>query len=192
MQAIKIILMCILAVGLYGVAFSQVAVRVCEEFFTVGMRGVYDIQSPALLALAWGLHSSAYIGGFLGFWLTAAARMGAKVKLTAVSLMRTLIFLLIFAAILSTIAGAVGYATARSGNDAPPEAVAREVPQSRHAAYVAVHWAYLASYGCGVCGGLMFCMIVVRKRIEVARRMGRGTAAEQSVSGEGAPDSDIE
>lgn len=88
MEAFKIWLVAIAIVVAYGVAHDLVTTRVSLEYFTVAKDNAVDTRSPALLALAWGIGATWYIGVFFGALVALAARAGSRPKLALADLMR--------------------------------------------------------------------------------------------------------
>src|SRR5215470_2611517 len=108
MQFLAIVLFCILAAVVYGIAHDQVTARVCVEYFTIGHPAVFDTASPTLLGLGWGVLATWWVGLLLGLLLALAARIGARPKRTVRSLLRPVLLLLVVMGALSVLAGLVG------------------------------------------------------------------------------------
>ncbi|HEU4754510.1 MAG TPA: hypothetical protein VFU47_15485, partial [Armatimonadota bacterium] len=67
---------------------DQVTVRVCVEYFTVAHPPLITTDSPTLLALAWGVVATWWVGLALGVMLGLAARLGGWPRLVARELIR--------------------------------------------------------------------------------------------------------
>src|SRR5215510_14402353 len=87
MEPLRIIGFCLLAAITYGIVHDQVTARVCVEYFTIGHPPLIPSTSPTLLALAWGVVATWWVGLPLGFMLASAARLGPRPKLSAAQLM---------------------------------------------------------------------------------------------------------
>jgi hypothetical protein len=54
-EALKIILLCVLSAITYGILHDQVTARICVEYFTIGHPPMFATDSPTFLALGWGI-----------------------------------------------------------------------------------------------------------------------------------------
>ena len=75
-EPIKTLALCVAATVLYGVLHDQVTARVCLEYFTEFHPPLVDSRSPAVVALAWGVAATWWVGVILGLGLACAARVG--------------------------------------------------------------------------------------------------------------------
>ena len=91
MEALKIVVLCLLTGALYGVLHDQVTARVCLEYFTVFHPDIFHTQSPTLLALGWGVLATWWVSLTLGILLAIAARAGSRPRVTAQSLLPKLL-----------------------------------------------------------------------------------------------------
>ena len=66
--------------------------------------------------------------------------------------------------LLGAIAGLVGYILARSGLIVLLEPLASRVPREKHVVLLADGAAHLASYGVGLVGGVVLCVITYHRR----------------------------
>lgn len=56
MEFIKIVLLGVIVACLYGgLVHDQITARICIEYFTVGHPQIVSSESPAIVALAWGI-----------------------------------------------------------------------------------------------------------------------------------------
>jgi hypothetical protein len=163
-EILKIILVSIFAAVSYGVLHDQITARVCVEYFTIGHPPVFDTQSPALLALGWGVIATWWAGAILGFPLALVAQLGRMPRLSARELSRPIGVLLIVMACSALVSGIAGYWAARSGHLFLRGSLALEIPEARHAAFLADAAAHLASYGVGFFGGFVVWGWVVIRR----------------------------
>ena len=164
MEAIKIVILCVLSAVIYGILHDQVTARVCVEYFTIGHPPVFDTESPTLLAFGWGIIATWWVGLILGVPAALAARWGSLPKLNAFGLVRPIGGLLAVMGIASLLAGIVGYFMASAGKVWLVEPLASTVPTAKHNAYVADLWAHMAAYGVGFFGGLALCGWIVFRR----------------------------
>jgi hypothetical protein len=171
MQAIGIILMCILAAVVYGIIHDQITARICVEYFTVGHPPVFDTDDPTLLGLGWGIIATWWVGLMLGVPLAIVARVGAQPKRSASSLLRPIVTLLAVMACCAMAFGTLGWFFAEIGAVILRGRIALDVPESQHVPFIADLWAHLASYFFGFLGGIVVIISVWRAR-------GRAAAAD--------------
>ncbi len=164
MEAVKIVLLCIVSAVLYGILHDQVTARVCVEYFTIGHPPVFHTESPTLLALGWGIIATWWVGLPLGIVAALVSRLGARPKYDAIRLARPLCSLLVIMGCASLIAGAAGYFVANSGGVWLVEPLRSQVPEAKHAAFLADLWSHLAAYGVGIVGGVTLCVWVLFRR----------------------------
>jgi len=164
MESLKIVLASVLAAILYGIIHDQITARVCVEYFSVFHPPVFGTQSPALLALGWGVIATWWVGAFLGIVLAITARAGSRPKLGAAALLSPIAKLLAVMAMCALTSAVIGYVLARNGMIFPPEWVALSIPPPRYARFMADWWAHGASYGVGIIGGIVVCVAQYRKR----------------------------
>lgn len=164
MAVARIVLLCIVAAMLYGVAQDMVTARVCVEYFTVGHPPVFDTESPTLLALGWGVSTTWWVGALLAVPLTVVSRAGGRPALDARDLVKPVLALLGVIAAVALAAGAAGWLTARSGGVWLLEPLASRVPREKHARFIADLWAHTAAYGAGFLGGIVLCALAWRRR----------------------------
>jgi hypothetical protein len=164
MQSLRIVLTCVVAAISYGILHDQVTAHLCVEYFSIFHPPVFPTQSPALLALGWGVLATWWIGASLGIFLALAARAGSRKKIDAVELVPSILKLLAVMGGLAAVAGLTGYVLATRGMAAPPEWIAVELPPVKHARFVADSWAHQASYATGFVGGIVLSVLTFRER----------------------------
>lgn len=160
MEALKIVVMCIIAGILYGVAHDQVTARVCLEYFTVYHPDVFHTQSPTLLALGWGILATWWVSLLLGILLAIAARAGSSPKAAVVDLAPKVVRLLMIMALCSLAAGISGYFLQGFGMEYYATGIPKQI---RHNFYADL-WAHNMSYLSGFIGGIVLCVFVRRGR----------------------------
>lgn len=154
MQFLAITLMSLAAAVLYGVLHDQVTIRVCLEYFTVFHRTILVDPSPTVLAGAWGVLATWWMGLPLGVLLATAARLGPAPRRTAAELWRPLARLLLLMACAAALACCAGYLASRLGWAEMPAGWAGQIPPERHDNFLAAWWAHNTSYGIAAIGGL--------------------------------------
>jgi hypothetical protein len=153
MQGLKIVLLGVAAAVIYGVLHDQVTARICVEYFTIGHPPIFATQDPTLLALAWGVSASWWVGLLLGVGLALVARFGRRPRRSAGPHVRPVAGLMGVTACGALLAGVVGWLLAQRGSVFLVEPLASEVPADRQAVFLADAWAHSASYLVGLVGG---------------------------------------
>ena len=159
MRSLAIVGLCVLAAVAYGIIHDQVTARVCIEYFTVFHPRIIASESPTMLALAWGVVATWWVGLPLGVGLALAARAGDRPPRSIGSLVRPILVLLAVMYLGAFLMGLTGYSLGKVGLVQPADWVAEDLPADRHARFLADLWAHNASYALGVVGGLV---VVVR------------------------------
>jgi len=166
MQFLKIVGLGVLAAIGYGIIHDQVTVRVCLEYFTIFHPRLISSTSPTLLALAWGVAATWWVGLPLGLGLAVAARAGTRPKVGAAAVAPSVLVLLGIMASCALMAGLTGYLLARlnvTGFDFYGE-FGDAVPFHRHPLCFADLWAHNASYLSGIVGGIIVIVRTYRRR----------------------------
>lgn len=161
---LRIVALCIAAAVSYGVLHDQVTARVCVEYFTIGHPRLFPTESPTLLGIGWGIVATWWVGLLLGIPLGVAATRGPRPRRSAGSLVRPIAILLGVMAIVSFVAGVLGYFLAKNALVFLVEPLATRVPADRHVAFIADLWAHSASYLVGFIGGIVLIVRVWRSR----------------------------
>jgi hypothetical protein len=169
MEALKIIVLCIVSAMLYGISHDQVTARVCVEYFTIGHPPVFHTESPTLLAFGWGMMATWWAGLILGIPAALVCRLGSWPKYGMVCLLRAVWGLMIVTGCAALLAGIAGYFVASGGGVWLVKPLASRVPQSKHIAFLADLWAHLAAYGMGFLGGITICGWILFCRKQMAR-----------------------
>ena len=164
MEFLKIVGLGVLAAVSYGIIHDQITARVCVEYFTIGHPPLIPSTSPTLLALAWGVVATWWVGLPLGFTLASAARLGHRPKLLAAQLTPLILRLLATMAAVALFAGIVGYILARRGDMSLSGDWATLIPAPAQPRFLADAWAHSASYLSGIVGGLLTAVVAYRRR----------------------------
>ena len=163
-EFLKIVLFCVAAAVSYGILHDQVTAHLCVEYFTIAHPPLIASESPFLLAIAWGIVATWWVGLPLGLMLAAAARLGARYRLGLCEVRPAIFLLLGFMAFGALTSGIAGAALTASGTMLPPRVWTELIPQEKWVAFMAVAWAHLASYATGIVGGLTVIAYVVWRR----------------------------
>lgn len=164
-QALRIVLVSIVAAIAYGILHDLVTAHVCVEYFTVAHPPLFSTDDPVLLALGWGVVATWWVGLLLGLLLAHAALRGPGPARTAGSLVRPIARLLLGMAVCAAVAGVVAWLGMRAGWFVMVGPLATRIPAAQHAGFVADSAAHLTSYVVGAIGG-----IVLARRVRRSRR----------------------
>ena len=170
MEAIKIILLSVVAAVTFGILHDQVTARICVEYFTIGHVPMFDTESPTLLAIGWGTIATWWVGVLLGVPAAGLARIGRMPKLSAARLIRPIGYLMLAAACASLTAGMAGYLAARAGWVWLVGEMAIRVPAEKHTAFVTDLWAHTAAYGASAVGGVILWGWIWWQRVRLMRQ----------------------
>ena len=163
MQSIKIVFACIVAAILYGIVHDQITAHLCIEYFTVFHPKIISSQAPTLLALAWGVVATWWVGAILGILLAIVSQAGSRPKLQIRDLFKPICVLLVVMGICALSAGCLGYVSGWVSQDS-----ASLIPLPAHKAFAADVWAHSASYLAGIVGGFVLCVIAYKKRLRMS------------------------
>lgn len=169
MQAFAIVLLCIVAAIVYGIAHDLVTAHLCIEYFTVAHPRLIESQSPILLALFWGVVATWWVGAILGGLLALAARAGSRPKRAWKSFVLPVVAVNVVAAFSATAAGLIGRAFAKQGMVVVPAQFSASIPREHHVAFLTDLWAHSASYLVAFSGGIVLVAWTWRSRDKIAR-----------------------
>lgn len=166
LQALAIVVLSVMAAITYGILLDQVTARACIEYFTIGHPPIFKVpvEDPTLLAIAWGVIATWWMGLGLGMALAIAAQAGSRPKRSAGSLVRPIAKLLMFMAIMAVTFGLLGYFAASQGWVTLAGPLGSRVPKEQHIVFLADLWAHLASYFFGAVGGMFVIVQTWRSR----------------------------
>jgi len=169
LEAVRIVLLCVIASFLYGVLHDQVTVRICLEYFTVFHPPLGVGHDPTVLALAWGVVATWWMGAMFGLALAGCSRWGAPPRLTWRDHRRGLFVVLLATAIAATAAGIVGHRLARAGSAYVLAPWSDRIPTGKHVAFLTDLWAHNAAYLVSALGGVVLCVRAVFRRRALRR-----------------------
>lgn len=143
----------------YGVLHDQVTIRISPEYFTVAHPPLIATDSPTLLAAAWGVAATWWVGLPLGLILGLTATTGPRARTTVTTLAPSLVSALGLTAGFAALAGMLGLLAASSGLVHVVGPLARRLSPDAQVRFVAVLWTHLVSYGAG---GVLALVVIVR------------------------------
>ena len=172
-ESLRIALFGLGAAVCYGILQDQVTARICPEYFTVGhgdlgMPSVFHNPSPTILAFAWGVVATWWVGLPLGIALSVCARAGGWPKLAASDLLRPILVLLAVMAVGAVSGGVFAYHV---------ESVHRFYPSGlrpeSQLRFTVDRGAHIAAYEVGLLGSLVLCGSTLLRRRRLARAEGK-------------------
>jgi hypothetical protein len=149
----KIILFCVFAAIVYGIAHDQITARVCVEYFTVAHPRVVATDSPTVLGLVWGILATWWVGAALGALLAMVSQSPGLPPVPMSVIVRRVGILLGVMALGATAAGFVGYELSVRSIITLTDEFAWRVPVAQHHRFLAAGFAHGASYLIGIAGG---------------------------------------
>lgn len=167
-ESIKIVMFGLFAAVAYGVIHDQVTARICVEYFTIGHPPLVRTTSPTLLALAWGVLATWWVGLPLGVILAVAARGGSNPILSAAQIRPYVLYLLAAVGALASMSGLLAYLLATSGRISLSQDWADLLPPATRIPFLVDAWTHSASYLFGVLGSMVVSVLVYRRRGSLA------------------------
>jgi hypothetical protein len=171
LRFLSIVLLCIAAAIVYGLIHDQITIRISLEYFTVLHPQILpEDTSPTLLALAWGVIATWWVGLILGIILGLCSCCGRRPPLSAKDLLRPIIKLLLVMAVGATFAGVTGYELEIHHLLTPSQIVIENVPSDRISRLFAAGASHLASYALGIVGGIFLSIWAWMRRGKLQRK----------------------
>ncbi len=168
-QTLLIIAFCVSSSILFGVLHNQVSARVSLEYFTIGHRPLIASTSPTLMGIAWGVHSTWWVGLILGLLLALAGRAGKWEKRSAGSFIKPLLILFAACGTASVLFGLLGHRLVTLGKIPFLEGMSGAVRAECRPGYMAALWMHTASYTAAAMGGLIMAVAVFSRRRRSSR-----------------------
>jgi H+/Cl- antiporter ClcA len=166
MQTLAIIVFCVIAACGYGIIHDQITARICIEYFTVAHPPIFNhpVNSPTVLAFAWGIIATWWVGLGLGIPLAFAARFGDRPKQSVREVAGPIVLLLCVMALLAFLAGVTGALLASAGGVTLTGLLSDNVSPDHHVAFLADAFAHSMSYLAGAVGGIVLIVKTWRER----------------------------
>ena len=163
-QSLLIVVLCVAAAVAYGVVHDQITVRVCVEYFSRTQPHLIDSESPTLLAFAWGVVATWWVGLGLGILIALAARIGTWPTVDSRDIVKPVLLLLATMGTLATLAGFSGFHLSHDGLISLPPGVEGVLPIETHHRWMGVLYAHNASHDVGFIGGLTLAVLTIMTR----------------------------
>jgi hypothetical protein len=146
MKKTQVILLSLLAAITYGILHDQITAHLCVEYFTIAHPPLFHTESPTLLAFCWGIIATAGLGAVLGAILAEVSQSANLPPYPLPRLCRSLLLLLAIMALSAFLAGLLGFELSAHGILHLPHPFSQLIPPARHARFMAVWFAHIASY----------------------------------------------
>jgi len=153
-EPLRIVALCIAAAVGYGMVHDQITARISIEYFTIGHPRLFATDDPTPHALAWGVIATWWVGLLLGVPLAIAARRGARPKVAARELLRSIGVLLVVMALCALLGAAIGHFGAERHWFVLFGDLRERVPAETQVAFMTAGGAHSASYLAGFAGGV--------------------------------------
>lgn len=184
MQSLAIVMLSIAACVAYGIVHDQITARICIEYFTIGHPQIIPTADPTVLAIAWGILATWWVGVVLGVPLAMFARIGQHPRVPAVALIQPIAILVGCSALFAMLAGGFGYLAASMGWVWLAGPIAASLPQDKHVAFLVALWAHSGSYLAGFAGGIVLMIWTwrYRRRIAISNKTEPGAERERATT----------
>lgn len=148
-EGLRIILMCIGLSIAYGIPHDQISVRICPEYLTEWHEKLVNTDNPTLVALAFGVAATWWVGAALGILMAMAAQLGPFPVVSSRRVLWVVVGVLVMTALSAAIGGfwATGHPTGHI-----PVSFAAEVPADLQHRFGICYWMHTCSY----LGGAVF------------------------------------
>jgi hypothetical protein len=180
MPFLRIVMVCIIGLSVYGMAQDQISVRLCPEYFTVAHPPIIGLNNLTLLGMAWGFLGAWWGGLMIGLALAPIAILGQWPRLSAHELIRPVMLMALVIAAGTVIAGAGGYFNGELVGLTLGEPWASKIPPERHLRFFAVACAHFGTYASATLAAVALCIWTSRQR-KLKARVTREFAQAQSV-----------
>lgn len=164
MESLKIIALCTLVAVAYGIVHDQITARICIEYFTVAHPPLVNSRNPTVVALAWGVVATWWVGAGAGIALALASRVGPLPKLTARDQVKPLLVSVLATAAFATIIGLLGYALSASGAFRIGYPIMDRIPRDHHVGFYTAGFIHNGSYLGAFIASVVVFVITLRRR----------------------------
>jgi hypothetical protein len=164
MQFLRIVFVSIGAAIVYGVLHDLVTAHICVEYFSLGHPIIVPSDHPVVLALAWGVVATWWVGLILGLGLALAARLGRRPRLTAEDIWPDVLRLLRVMALVALLSGCAGYICSAMHWIWLVRPLSKPIGPERLNRFFFDAFAHLGSYLAGFGGGLVVIARTWRRR----------------------------
>ena len=165
-QFVRIVLFSVLAAIIYGVLHDLVTAHLCLEYFTIAHPPLPIPQTSLVMALAWGVIATWWVGAILGTALGLAARIGSAPKIGLAQLKRPIIMVMAVSGVGAILAMGLGALLFQLDVISVGHVWEYRIPEDRHHVFMAAAWAHSASYLIAGIGGAFLVVRTALKRYQ--------------------------
>ena len=165
---LRIIIACVGAAIFYGIIHDQITIRICPEYFTVFHPFLITTSSLTVLALAWAVVATWWMGMLIGIFVSVTARWGSWPKLSLSDIKTHLAVFILILGGLALMAGLTGYFGYRAQLFSAPDIPADALDQDRYPRFMAAWFMHLTSYFAGGLGACILSGTILMKRRALA------------------------
>ena len=152
-EGLRIILICIGLSIAYGIPHDQISVRICPEYLTEWHEKLVNTDNPTLVALAFGVAATWWVGAALGILMAMAAQLGPFPVVSSRRVLWVVVGVLLLTALCSAY-GAWWAAGHPTGRVTKVFADAGLAPELQHR-FGICYWMHTCSYYGGALFGVM-------------------------------------
>ncbi|MBU8546145.1 MULTISPECIES: hypothetical protein [Roseomonadaceae] len=157
----KIILLCVVAVCVYGIMNNLITVRILPEFFAIFGANTAHVN-PNQIAFFFGVIATWWVGAVIGVVLAISARAGSRPRISAVQLVKPLIYCLVAVGALACLAGFSMYGL--SVNVELPRQYSPYISSDKANAFWVVNAIHTVDYVAGLLAGVLLCSVTYGSR----------------------------
>ena len=164
METAKLVLRCVAAIMLFAVVLGAVSAWICPESFTGSRPEELGALPPVALGILSRVLDFLAPCVIIGLALGNAANLGHRPAVKAFFFTKPLLIHALLMAIAATIAGVIGYFTARQGMWRISSQLPPGISPERLPALAAVWWAAIGGHAGNIISGIFLVIWTWRKR----------------------------
>jgi|GEM_PF-2082175 len=170
-ECLAICSLALIAAVTCGVINTQIAARICIEYFTIGLPEGFVVGDLTWFALKTGVLETWWLGLILGALIMLAARLGGRPRFKWQFFISPMFALVLLVCIVALGAGIFGYIATRNGAFELYHSVAKHIAPVKRAAFMANQCAQLAAYWAAAISGIFLSIWVWKKRAAVEAQL---------------------
>lgn len=166
---LRMVMLCVGAMILYGWIQDQFSVRICAEYFTIGHPTIQGLTDPTFLGLTWGFLGSWWGGFLMGGSVAFTATVGNRPRLTWKDLCTPLIMVLLSIGTITLLTGISVWINGRTVEVTLGGSWARVIPTENQLPFLIVACAHFSTYVMAVVCTIVLCCWIGWKRHHLSR-----------------------
>ena len=182
MEIAKLVLLCIISLCAYGGVLGTVSAALCPEAFTLGRPPSFEHWPALALGAVWGALDLLLPATFAGIALGLAANFGPRPALKTSFFHRVIPGLLGIMALISLLAGIVGFLATRHGAHGISGSLKTTLAVEKHPMLAAVWWASLGGLLALFTSAIILAMWTWRKRAQIEAMLRERSDRESGIS----------